>query len=163
MDIDPQKILDDEHLRLLRIGYLIAGAFNALWAFFPLIYVAMGIFIMTIGSLPSHGRNEPAPQFIGLFFAIIGTGVSLLIATLAVLKLLTAKALRERKSRTLCLVTAGITCLAIPYGTALGVATFLLRSRPSVRAQFTSRAERGPPVRSRPPSGRTTLRTRALH
>src|SRR5204862_6265651 len=137
LDIDQPKILDEEHLRLLRIGYLIAGAINGLWAFFPLIYVAMGVFFMTIGSLPSHGRNEPAPQFIGLFFAIIGTAISLLIATLAVLKLLTAKALRERKSRTLCLVTAAITCIAIPYGTALGVATFLLLSRPSVREQFT--------------------------
>jgi len=137
LDIDQQKILDEEHLRLLRIGYLIAGAFNALWAFFPLIYVAMGIFIMTIGSIAPHGRNEPGAQFFGLFFAIIGTAVSLLIAAVAVLKLLTAKALRERKSRTLCLVTAAISCLAIPYGTALGVATFLLLSRPSVREQFT--------------------------
>ena len=137
LDIDRQKIIDEEHLRLLRIGYLIAGAFNALWAFFPLIYVAMGILVMTIGSIAPHGRNEPGAQIFGLMFAVIGGAVSLLIAAVAVMKLLTAKALRERKSRTLCLVTAAISCLAIPYGTALGVSTFLLLSRPSVREQFT--------------------------
>ena len=97
----------------------------------------MGIFIMTVGSIAPHGRNEPGAQFFGLFFAVIGGTISLLMAALAVMKLLTAKALRERKSRTLCLVTAAITCIAIPYGTALGVATFLVLSRPSVRQQFT--------------------------
>ena len=137
LDSDRQKIIDEEHLRLLRLGYLIAGAFNALWSLFPLIYVAIGIVIMTAGSIAPAGRNEPGAQFFGLLFAVIGGTISLLIGALAVMKLLTAKALRERKSRTLCLVTAGITCIAIPYGTALGVATFLVLSRPSVRQQFT--------------------------
>ncbi len=133
MDIDRQKLLDEEHLRLLRLGYLISGCLNALWALFPLIYVAMGLFITTVGTFDNKTSDA---RFLGLFLVVIGGTISLLVGTVAVLKLLTAKALRERRSRTLCLVTAGISCLAIPYGTALGVCTILLLTRPSVRAQF---------------------------
>jgi hypothetical protein len=135
LDIDQQRILDEEHLRLLRMAYFIAAGWNFLWAFFPLIYVGFGL-VMVFASFPNEG-NGPEPKMFGLVIAAIGGFVSLLLVALAVLKLMTAKALRERKSRTLCLVTAAISCLAIPYGTALGVATFLLLSRPSVREQFT--------------------------
>jgi hypothetical protein len=36
----------------------------------------------------------------------------------------------------LCMITAGLSCLEMPYGTALGVMTFVVLSRPSVRQEF---------------------------
>lgn len=130
-----QHLIDDEHLKLLRIGYLISGAWNVFWALFPLLYVAMGIFVMTAG--PSRtSADQPDPRQFGIFFAIIGSAISALMAAVSVLKFLTARAIGRRSSRTLCLVTAAIACLALPYGTALGVATFLVLSRPTVREAF---------------------------
>jgi hypothetical protein len=134
LDPEQQKLIDDDHLRLLRIGYFIAGGWNLFWAFFPLIYVAFGATFFFAG-FPREASG-PDPRTFGIILVAVGSIVSLLMATLAVMKLMTAKALRLRKSRTLCLVTAGLSCLAVPYGTALGVATFVLLSRPSVHAQF---------------------------
>ena len=68
----------------------------------------------------------------GLHFftiAVIGT-------LMAVLKLMTAIRLKERRSRLLCLIPAGISCLEVPWGTVLGVMTFIVLGRPSVRELF---------------------------
>jgi len=126
-------MIDEEHLRLLRIGYFIAAGTNAFWIFFPLIYVAMGLFFFS--RFPQK-PGEPNPADIGLLFAGIGGAVALGMAVLTTLKFLTARALGQRRSKTLCFVTAAITCFGMPWGTALGVLTFLVLSRPSIAARF---------------------------
>ena len=68
----------------------------------------------------------------GIFGGVFA-GVAIVVATL---KLLTAIRLKERRSRVLCLITAGLSCLDLPYGTALGVFTFIVLSRPAVRQAF---------------------------
>jgi hypothetical protein len=55
---------------------------------------------------------------------------------LAILKFIVAKRLKERRSRALCLVVAAVSCLGIPFGTVLGVFTFLVLSRPSIERSF---------------------------
>src|SRR5579872_1421117 len=128
-----QELLDLEHLRLLRWGYLISGGANAVWALFPLIHITLGT-LMLLGRFPGGPTKpgEPDARFIGVFLVIIGSAFSAILGTLAVLKLITARKLRERRSKTLCLVTAGVTCIGLPYGTALGVFTFMVLGRPSV-------------------------------
>ena len=132
MTMPEQKIIDEEHLRLLRIAYFIAAAWNLFWIFFPMIYVGMGLFL---AFMPQH-PGDPSARFVGSIFALIGCCIVLVMATLTILKLLTARALGQRRSRVLCLITAGISCIAIPYGTALGVATILVLMRPSVVELF---------------------------
>jgi hypothetical protein len=131
-----QRIVDEEHLKLLRIGYLISGAWNVFWAVFPLIYVALGLFVLTSVPRGSVMDQQPDPRHFGIFFALFGGAVAAMMAALSVLKFLTARAIGRRTSRTLCLITAAISCFALPYGTALGVATFLVLTRPSVRSLF---------------------------
>jgi hypothetical protein len=127
-----QQLIDAEHLRLLRLGYFVAAAWNVFFVFFPLLYVAMG---MAVFLLPDSSANDA--RWVGLVFAAIGGTISLLMAALTVMKFLTARALGQRRRRTLCLITAGISCLAFPYGTALGVATFVVLQRPTVIEQFS--------------------------
>lgn len=137
---DKQSILDDEHLRLLRIGYFVAAGADALFALFPLIYVVIGI-IMAV-SLPGPRRpGEPSPAMFGLFFVFFGLLISLFLGTQALLKFLTARALERRRSRTLCMITAGLSCLQIPWGALVGISTFMLLSRPSVKELFNPTAE----------------------
>jgi hypothetical protein len=128
-----QEVLDLEHLRLLRIGFLIAGGANVFWALFPLIHVTMGILIM-FGQF--DGAADRGARSAGMVFVVIGLTFSIVLAAVAVMKFMTARAIANRRSRTFCLVTAAITCLGMPYGTALGVFTFLVLSRRSVIAQF---------------------------
>ncbi len=135
-DDERQELLDTEHLRLLRIGYLISGGANAVWACFPLIHITIGI-LMLSGVFPGPTRpGAPDTLMPGLFFVVIGVAFSSFFAISATLELLAARRLRERRSRTFCLVVAGLTCLGIPYGTALGIFTIIVLGRPSVAQRF---------------------------
>ena len=127
-DQEKQAVVDSEHLRLLRIGYFIGAGADAFFALFPLIYVLIGI-VMTV-SLAGIGKpGEPSPALFGLFFVFIGLAVSFFFAAQAGLKVLTARAIDRRKSRTLCFITAALSCLQMPWGAALGISTFMVLSK----------------------------------
>lgn len=131
-----QQILDEEHLRLLRIGYFVMGGTAGLGVLFGVIYVLMGLLFTTmLAAAPQHS-GEPPPVFMGWIFIAVGGFVLLFATAYMVFAFLTAKALRLRRSRTLCLVTAAITSLHLPFGTVLGIMTFSVLDRPSVRGMF---------------------------
>lgn len=137
-----QQVIDREHLRLLSLGYLISGGMSAFFSLFGLVYVGMALFLFLASS--SMGANpkdsgEPSPTVFALIFALVGFGIFMLMSCLAALKFRTAWCLRRRRSHSLCLVVAGISCLGVPYGTALGVFSFLTLARPSVKALFDRR------------------------
>jgi hypothetical protein len=137
-----QAIVDDEHLKLLSIAYLIAGATNACFSLFGLFYMFMGlVFSTAMTKFPSQAGQPQPPEFMGWFFGLFGAAFFIAMATLATLKFLAAHRLKARRSRTLCMVAAGLTCFEIPYGTALGVWTLLVLSRPSVARLFEPRPE----------------------
>jgi hypothetical protein len=142
---EKQRLLDEEHLKLLRIGYIVAGVADAFFALFPLIYVLIGIFIAA--SVPGPTRpGEPNPAVFGLIFVFIGLMVSFLFAAQAALKLLTARALGRRRRRMLCFIAAGLSCLQMPWGILLGVFTFMVLGRESVKELFEPA-----PAQLRPP------------
>lgn len=159
LDTIRQSVLDEEHLRLLRICYFIMGGTAAFGLLFGGLYLAMGlVFAASFSSMPNAtGPNAP-PAFVGWIFAAVGGFIVILAGGFAVLSLLTARALGRRQSRTLCLVTAGLSCLQIPFGTALGIFTFIVLGRPSVQALFLDPHGAAPPAGTfgpppPPPSG----------
>jgi hypothetical protein len=146
---ESQQLLNEEHLRLLRIGYLIEAGLSIFLILVGLFYAGLGA--MMLANLPGGGRGGPGgppPAFIGGIFLALGLGFALFGALLGTLRFLTARALRLRRARTLCLITAGLTCLSIPYGTALGIMTFIVLARPGVQRMF---AEGGEPAPVLPP------------
>jgi hypothetical protein len=139
-EADRQRILDDEHLRLLRIGYFVMGGIAVFVALMGLLYFAMGlIFTAVISAAPSVPGQVP-PALMAWIFVGMGAFVILAGAAYAVLAFLTAKALRLRRSRGLCLVTAALTTLHLPFGTVLGIMTFSVLDRATVRALFAPHA-----------------------
>ncbi len=60
----------------------------------------------------------------------------LILITLAGLKLGVALSLKKRKARTFCMVVAAFECLGVPYGTLLGIFTFIVLGRDSVTRLF---------------------------
>jgi hypothetical protein len=127
-----RSIIDAEHLRLLRIGYFISAGQTAFLIPFGLMYAGMGVF--TASFAPSS--STPGISWVSWIMGIAGAAFALLGLAATALKIVTAIRLKERRSRVLCMVTAGISCLEVPYGTALGVMTFIVLSRPSVRQLF---------------------------
>lgn len=153
--LERQQLLDEEHLRLLRIGYFVMGGTAAFTGLFGVLYAGMGAFMVAaFQSLPTrHGQAPPA--FMAWFFAAFGLFIVVSAGTYAALAFLTARGLKLRRSRTLCLVTAGLSCLYVPFGTVLGIFTFSVFGRPGVLRLFgptpPASARPAPPVVSSPP------------
>jgi len=136
-----QAIVDDEHLKILSAAYLVSGIMTGLFSLMGLFYAGMGLMMSTLisSAARTHARPEDLPpEFMGVFFAIFGGVLFLLFISLAIAKLKAASYLKQRRARTFCMVVAGITCFGIPYGTCLGVCTFIVLGRPSVAELFQS-------------------------
>jgi hypothetical protein len=77
----------------------------------------------------------------------VGMGAALLIGGLlgAALNLVAGRSLTRKQNLTLIQILAGLSCLHVPYGTALGVLTFMVLGRPTVKALFEGRDPYGAP------------------
>jgi hypothetical protein len=145
-----QRILDEEHLRLLRIGYLTMGGVSAFTGLFGLFYVFMGAVMASAMRAAPKGPGEPPPELFAWFFAGMGLLFMVLAGSYAAMAFMSARALRLRRSRTLCLITAGLSCLYIPFGTLLGVFTFSVLGRQSVLTLFMAPPLPLPPLPTPP-------------
>lgn len=138
---DRESILDEEHLRLVSMGYMISAGFASFFACFGLLYLVIGIVTsVALAHAPASARTgEPPPAFVGWIFAGVGLFIFIFAISVALLRFFAARRIKERKSRTFCMVIAGLSCLEFPYGTALGVLTFMVLGRKSVIQLFDSK------------------------
>lgn len=137
MDDDArQQILDEDNLRLLRIGYFISAGVTLFASMIVLVYTFFFYFVFTqIAKTPG---TADFPSNLGHLFGALGLVFTLLLIGVAVLKFVTGQQLKKRRSRIFCMVIAGITCISIPFGTLLGVCTFIVLLRPTVERSFES-------------------------
>ena len=136
---------DRDHLRVLAICHYILAGLCFVAGLFPVIHLVIGIVIVTEGvggqKPPPKG---PPPEFIGWMFIGIASAVIVSSWALAAGLVAAGRCLTRRTSRTFCLVVAGFACLFQPLGLILGVFTFVVLMRSSVRDAFD-------PPRDEPP------------
>ncbi len=134
---------DQEHLRLLSIFHYVMGGLACLLPLFSLVYLGMGV-LMLSGKLPSSHGTAHGDVIAGYLFVGMGSLFFILGALGATLNILVGRALAKRERKTLCQVVACLNCLHMPLGTLLGVFTLVVLSRPSVQALF-NQSEPGSP------------------
>lgn len=131
---------DAEHLRLLVIFHFVHAGFQALSLVFGVFHFFVMKNVFVNGGFFKNVKG-PAPDFemmlrfmvpFYIVMALFGLG-------LMIYSILCGLWLRQRKHRTMCLVCAGIECLALPLGTILGIFTILVLNRDSVRMLFAPR------------------------
>jgi hypothetical protein len=128
-----------EHdLKLLSIGYFIQGGLGILSGLLSLGYLGvLGFVFSTVQNNPQFDPQNRIPQeFLYMMQAILVTVVLAMMAG-GISMVYCGLALRKHQSRTFILVTAAANCLAIPYGTVLGVFTFLVLRRAAAKEMFT--------------------------
>ena len=132
-----QSIAAEEHLKVLSLCYFVHAGITAMMSLLGLLYVFMGL-VFLAGGAHAVPPNGPPPTIFGVFFICIGLGVVCIGVVIAILKIVVGMRIRQRKARIFCMIVAGIGCLQFPYGTLLGVFTFIVLGRSSVRQLFES-------------------------
>lgn len=127
---EAQRAVDEEHLRILSICYYVSGGLSAFTGFFFLLYVLVGTVFL---ALPSDADGGGGLLAMGGFMTAFGVMLFVLTEAIAVVKILDGYWLSKRRNRLASLIVAGFTCIGIPWGTLLGVLTFVVLMRDSVR------------------------------
>lgn len=124
---------DHEQLRALSIVYYIFAGLHAA----GLVCVVAWLFLGTaiLGSISADTRNAVPAAFTAALAAVMILAL-VLGGAYCYLYYLVGRSLAEHNRYTLILVMAGLTCLSFPLGTALGVCTFVVLMRPSVKPLF---------------------------
>jgi hypothetical protein len=131
-----QAIIDHEHLRLLPVAYWVLGGFDIFISLYGLIYVGFGVLFTLAPFESSASTSGPPPAFMGWFFFAIGLAFMLAFGISAAIKIAAGFWIRKRRRRTATFVVAAISCMSLPFGTMIGVMTFLVLLRPSVAALY---------------------------
>jgi hypothetical protein len=87
----------------------------------------------------SNPRGAP-PAALGWIFIVFPSCISVLAWAIGLCVLYAGYSLSQRTRHLFCFVMACLCCLNIPLGTALGVFTIIVLSRPSVKEAFESNA-----------------------
>ena len=166
LPMNDQRVVIRERLRLLSLGYYISGAIGAVLVSFLLIHLTFLTILSSLPqstwegsrrrhqdqthssffaaqssaveiSKPPNEQNGP-PVFIFKIMAGVLAVVILTGWTLGGLTIYAGRCISGRKHRTFVLIMAGINCIWIPYGTLLGIATFLTLPTPEATEEFPS-------------------------
>ena len=117
---------DDEQLRVLTIGHYVAAALaGAGLGFLGLHFI---IFRSMTGGSQFGKMFALLPWFYG--------AAAILMIGFAIANLVSARCIRDRRSRMFSIILGGINCVHTPLGTLLGVMTIMVLSRDSVRAAY---------------------------
>jgi hypothetical protein len=140
MNPPPVPSPDADHLRVLAIcHYITAGLTLLMSGFIPLHYAIMKM-VFTSPELMKPKPGQPTMPFNPAeFFAIFQWFY--LIAAIFMLAAVVSTAIsgrfiQRRVNRLFTLIVAGFLCMFFPFGTALGVFTFIVLTRDSVRRLY---------------------------
>jgi hypothetical protein len=131
---------DLNHLKLLSIFHYVLGGLGAFFSCFPFIYIGVGALFAFAPQ--TAGQGEPPPPALGWIFIALGSVGVLFLWTMAICLILAGRFLSARRHYIYCLVIAALSCLWVPFGTALGIFTIVVLIRPTVKERF----ERGEAV-----------------
>jgi len=123
---------DLEHLRLLKFAYYVLAGMSGVGTLFATLWMVM---MGTIFTMIPAGPKSP-PPIVGLIFLGLGILIVAIGVSVALLTFFTGRNLARHRNSTFCIVVAALTCLSVPWGTAVGVCTIIVLNRPGVKALF---------------------------
>jgi len=129
---------DQNYLKILSIVYYIFGTFTVIFSCVFISFIVLGFFALTapenFANIQTQG--ETPPVWFGWIFIVTGA-LALISGWLwGAFQILTGRFLVRRKRFVFCVITAAISCLIMPVGTALGVFTLFVLMRPTVKKIF---------------------------
>ena len=134
-----QKIIDNEHLKLLTLFHYISGGLTLAFSLFIGGYFFLVYFLIASSGL--HAENSPAmndtmPEAFLTIMLTIMIIVFILALSFGVVQLVSGRLIGLRKKRLFSFAVAIVNLISIPYGTILGVLTIIVLERQSVHNQY---------------------------
>ena len=133
-----QKIIDDEHLKLLSYGYLIDGCITVAYSCFFILHIFIFSFMSSEFEKLHQGldgQNISPTSFLDIFIYVFGALI-ILGVLYGVAKIVAYRFIKQRRNRMFVYIIGMPNMIFIPYGTALGIATIIVMGRDSVIKQF---------------------------
>ena len=136
--VDQRKI-DESHLKLLSILHYVIAGLSLLGIGFLFMHYFMFDMMMNKPEIwEGQDGTPPPPELFEIFiYFYIVAGFFILAGGLT--NFLSARFITQRKNRTFSLIVAGLNCLQFPFGTALGVFTFVVLLRKTVQDTYENR------------------------
>lgn len=121
-------------------GDRLAVLANAHWVLAGLVFIAAAVpaFYASLGLDLVFNAAAPSTARAATGWRILVTGMAWVLAAFAYVLLLitSARAIRLRRRYRLVLATNLLSCLFVPFGTALGLVTLVVLRDPEVRLEF---------------------------
>jgi hypothetical protein len=138
-------------LRLLSIGYYIQGGIAGVYTLLILGYSAFATALLAnINKMAGQSNQQEIPPALFSIISILLVIVLGLCCVYTVCMFLAGYWLPRFRNRVFIQIIGALNCLAIPYGTILGIFTLMVLQRPSAR-QFFAAGTGAPPVVPTPP------------
>ncbi len=138
----PVRNPDADHLRVLAICHFVGvGLAIVGLGFLGLHYLVLHS-VFTDPALWANQKDGPPPAALFAMFKWFYVAGAVFMVTSGVLNLVSGLCLRARKHRTFSLVVAAFDCMHLPLGTVLGVFTFVVLLRDSVRTLYAETERR---------------------
>jgi hypothetical protein len=137
-----QRKIDADHLKLLAIFHFVLAGFSLLGlGFLFLHWLVLHTIVFNPEVLKNAKGGLPPATFFAVFqwlYLVMGT----VIFTMGLGNLISGWCLLKRRARIFSLVMAGINCVGFPFGTTLGIFTFIVLLRESVTEVFNLQKSR---------------------
>jgi hypothetical protein len=126
---DRQRVIDEEHLRLLALFHYISGGVTVAVA--SIFGFMLGMMSLMFAFLPPQ-TAAPLPQ---VFLALLGL-LFILVLIFGILEIVSGRYIAKRKHRVFSIVVSVPRILAVPYGTMLSIFTLLVLERKTVKELY---------------------------
>lgn len=127
---------DHEHLRVLAIFHVVIGVLTILFSSIFIIHTVFGLMILLHPAALGPPKDQP-PPVVGLLAFGIGSIVVLCGWILGVLSIYAGGCIKARRNYVFILVIDALLCAFTgPFGTILGVFSFIVLNRQTVKETF---------------------------
>ena len=133
-----QRKVDADHLKLLAIFHFVLAGFSILGLCFLFLHWFMMHTFLFNPEFLKNAKSGPPPAEFFLIFRWIYVFAGTCIASMGIGNLISGWCILKRRARIFSLVIAGIDSLCFPFGTTLGVFTFVVLLRESVAEVYTA-------------------------
>jgi hypothetical protein len=121
----------------LAIAYIVYSVFIGLAAIILPIYLITMVAVVASATSEMPDGDSGAAMAFGGFMTVIFAFAELLLLVKLTLLILAARNLFKMKGYGLCFAAAVVSCFNMPLGLALGIWSFVVLTKPEIKAAFT--------------------------